>query len=371
MHRHLLVLMVFALANLAQAKVPGVSNSTLAVIVNDNDPQSVEVASYYQAVRQIPEENIVHLRFDPGKSALTEKQFGEIARQVRQQVPDSVQAYALTWTRPYKVACMSITSAFALGFDRSYCAKGCNTTRSVPYYNSEGGQPYRDFGIRPTMMLAGRNAAEVRALVDRGVAADSTRPGGRAYLVSTSDRNRNVRAALFPYIANTMKEVLAIRIVGADYIEDKPDVLFYFTGVKSVARLASNHFLPGAMADHLTSSGGVLFGGRQMSALKWLEAGATGSYGTVVEPCSFPGKFPNPAVAMLNYLDGDTLLEAYWKSVAMPGQGLFIGEPLASPYRGCRLRVTPTGSVEFENAVAASGASAPPSRCRTDTGSGP
>jgi hypothetical protein len=33
-----------------------------------------------------------------------------------------------------------------------------------------------------------------------------------------------------------------------------------------------------------------------------------------------------------HYLKGDTLLEAYWKSVAMPGQGLFIGEPLARPY---------------------------------------
>ena len=30
-----------------------------------------------------------------------------------------------------------------------------------------------------------------------------------------------------------------------------------------------------------------------MSSLKWLEAGATASYGTVVEPCSFPQKFPS------------------------------------------------------------------------------
>ena len=26
-------------------------------------------------------------------------------------------------------------------------------------------------------------------------------------------------------------------------------------------------------------------------------------------------------------------IEAYWKSVAWPGQGVFIGEPLARPYR--------------------------------------
>jgi len=69
-----------------------------------------------------------------------------------------------------------------------------------------------------------------------------------------------------------------------------------------------------------------------MSALRWLEAGATASYGTVVEPCNFPQKFPDPGVAMRHYLDGDTAVEAYWKSVVWPGQGLFIGEPLARPY---------------------------------------
>jgi len=32
------------------------------------------------------------------------------------------------------------------------------------------------------------------------------------------------------------------------------------------------------------------------------------------------------------YLKGDSLITAYWKSVKWPNEGLFIGEPLASPY---------------------------------------
>ena len=72
----------------------------------------------------------------------------------------------------------------------------------------------------------------------------------------------------------------------------------------------------------------------QMAALEWLRQGATASYGTVSEPCNHLGKFPSPAVFLDHYLRGDSILEAYWKSVAMPGQGLFIGEPLAAPYRG-------------------------------------
>ena len=33
------------------------------------------------------------------------------------------------------------------------------------------------------------------------------------------------------------------------------------------------------------------------------------------------------------YYRGATLIEAYWKSVQWPGQGLFIGEPLVQPFR--------------------------------------
>jgi hypothetical protein len=33
---------------------------------------------------------------------------------------------------------------------------------------------------------------------------------------------------------------------------------------------------------------------------------------------------------MHRYLGGETLIESYWKSVAMLGQGIFIGEPLAT-----------------------------------------
>jgi hypothetical protein len=111
------------------------------------------------------------------------------------------------------------------------------------------------------------------------------------------------------------------------------DVLFYFTGKDRVDGLDTLRFLPGAIADHVTSAGGQLTDSSQMSALRWLEAGATGSYGTVVEPCNLPQKFPHPAVVAAMYLRGETLIEAYWKSVAMPGQGVFVGEPLAAPFR--------------------------------------
>ena len=110
-----------------------------------------------------------------------------------------------------------------------------------------------------------------------------------------------------------------MQVVHADGIQNRNDVLFYFTGTAKVIGLETIRFLPGAIADHLTSAGGQLTDSGQMSSLRWLEAGATGSYGTVLEPCNLLEKFPSPGIVIMHYLHGDSLIEAYWKSVAMPG----------------------------------------------------
>lgn len=109
--------------------------------------------------------------------------------------------------------------------------------------------------------------------------------------------------------------------------------MIYQTGLPSLTKLDTLGFLPGALADHLTSSGGDLLGSHQMSSLRWLVAGATASYGTVSEPCNYWQKFPHPMVLLRHYLAGETAIEAYWKSLAWPMQGVVIGEPLAAPYR--------------------------------------
>ena len=182
------------------------------------------------------------------------------------------------------------------------------------------------------MMLAGENFAGVKALIDRGVASDFTNPKGNAYLLKTSDKSRSSRGQIFFKTASLFKGLWPVKYLEQDFIENKSNVMFYFTGLTHVPKIKSNTFLPGAVADHLTSTGGVLKGSNQMSILEWIKAGATGSYGAVIEPCNFIQKFPNPAVLMQYYLRGNTLIEAYWKSVAWPGQGVFVGEPLARPF---------------------------------------
>jgi len=312
----------------------GLGPEELAVLVNDADPVSVKVAEYYKSSRRIPKTNVIHLNFRPDRASMPRAEFQNIKNVVDAITPRRVQAYALTWTMPYRVECMSITTAFAAGFDEGFCSKTCGPTKLNPYYNSSSHRPYDDYRMRPTMMLAGRSYSEVKRLIDRGVASDHTFPRGAGYLVSTSDMARNVRAVNYPDIIQQYEgSSLDLRLVRADYIKDRSGVLFYFTGIKSVTALKTIRFVPGAIADHLTSAGGDLAGkSDQMSSLHWLERGATGSYGTVVEPCNHLGKFPHPGIVISRYLNGETLLEAYWKSVAWPGEGIFIGEPLAAPF---------------------------------------
>lgn len=305
----------------------------LAVVVNTQDPLSVEIGDYYAMRREISFQNFIRVSFVPGKATLSSEEFNRIKEQVDQQALPHIQAYAITWAAPYRVGCMSITTAFTFGFDRAYCADGCKPTRASPYFNSPSRLPYAQLRVRPTMAIAATSLEHAKALIDRGIAADGSRPSGAAYLLTTSDSPRNVRSALYQEAERLLGGRMSVRRLTQDALRDKDDVLFYFIGADRVEGLETLQFQPGAIADHLTSAGGMLTDSSQMSALRWLEAGATGSYGTVVEPCNLAPKFPHPAIVMARYLRGETLIEAYWKGVLMPGQGIFVGEPLAAPFR--------------------------------------
>lgn len=313
--------------------VSGLGPHQVAVIVNEDDPLSRQIAEYYVNRRLIPARNVIHVHFTPGGKVMRPAVFRELKTEVDRLTPAAVQAYALTWTSPYRVGCMSITTAFAAGFDEDFCVLGCKPTRASPYFDSDSARPFDDHGWRPAMMLAGNSLDAVKALIERGIAADGSRPEGSAYLLSTTDRNRNTRARFYAGIRMLQADRFNIQLVTGNTLQYREDVMFYFTGLAQVSGIDTNDYLPGAIADHLTSAGGQLTDSRQMSSLRWLEAGASGSYGTVVEPCAFVQKFPRPNIVIDRYLDGETLIEAYWKSVEWPGQGVFIGEPLAAPFR--------------------------------------
>ena len=318
----------------------GLRSTDLALVVNTADPLSVAIGAYYAQKRRIPTANIAQVSFDPRRDDLPISEFEELKASIDGRLNPRLQAYVLTWARPYRVGCKSITSAFAFG-PKAVCGSTgkCNTTTPNRYFNTVGKRPL-ELNMRLAMSLAALDLPHAKELIDRGEQSDGTAPHGTAYLITTTDMLRNVRLAEYPLAADrAAKDNLSVTrgLPGTT----APHAMFYFMGAATVPNVERTQFLPGAVADHLTSFGGMLTDSPQMSSLRWLEAGATGSYGAVVEPCNFIGKFPNVAILMDHYLGGETLIEAYWHSVEMPDEGIFIGEPLAAPFR--TVKTTPPG----------------------------
>jgi uncharacterized protein (TIGR03790 family) len=318
----------------------GLSAAELAVIVVEGDAQSEAIASYYQAARAVPAANIIRVKLNTSSAAISVSDFAAFKAEVDAKLPAGVQATLLTWTAPSRVVgtcAMSITSAMAFGYDSKYCG-GCSGTAPSSYFDSESKQAWVNHKIRPSMMLGAASLGAAKTLIDRGVRADASQPSGDGYLLRTSDVARSVRFGDYIGLPAAWAGRLKLNYIdnsaaaAADFIEAKSDILFYFTGLANVPKLASLSFRPGAVADHLTSFGGSLPGAGQMAVTGWLDAGATASYGTVEEPCNYTQKFPQASVLMDHYFRGETVIEAYWKSVQWPGQGLFVGEPLARPF---------------------------------------
>ena len=309
----------------------------LGLVINTADPYSVQVGEYYARARGLGPSQVMRVVL-PARQDLGAAEFRLLAAQIADHFGDDIQALVLAWNQPYAVGCQSITGALTLGLDASLCTHGCAATPKSRYFNSASARPWTDLRLRPSMLLAAGDVASARALIQRGVAADHSlgwrgAPPVQAMYVSTSDAARSVRARLFPPPGPLRGMGVDVEIERGDTPPAADRVLLYQTGAARLTGLSGLHFVPGALADHLTSFGGQLDGrSGQTSVLAWIGSGATASYGTVSEPCNHPQKFPHPQLLLLHYLQGSTAIEAYWKSVAWPSQGLFVGEPLAAPY---------------------------------------
>lgn len=306
----------------------------VAVIYNVNDAFSEEVARYYLQARQVPAANLIGVELPRhSKGALSVAEFESLKSQIDAKISDQ-QVLLLVWNTPFAVQCNSLTGALTLGLDLEQCKKTCDPGRDSPYFNSTSLRPWADHHIRLSMLLPITSVDAAKALIDRGVFSEFSLNEANGYFLKTKDAARSKpREPFFPPDGMTVKSKrLTLHTRNQDALEKEQSVMFYFTGQANVDYILTNTYLPGAIADHLTSAGGMLNSSYQMPATRWLDAGVTGSYGSVSEPCNYWQKFPNPQIVMGHYLVGETLIESYWKSVKWPMQGLFVGEPLAKPY---------------------------------------
>lgn len=315
----------------------------IGLVINTADPYSVAVGAHYIARRRLKRAQVLRIEL-PLKAVLSPEEFAVLEQRVAARFSGRTQALALAWSAPYAVACNSITGALTLGFDGALCQQPCGASKPSPYANSASTRPWTELGLRPSMLIAAQDVQAAKALIDRGVAADGTlglrgAPPVDAVFLTTAEAARNVRSRLYPPASDLTRAGVTLRVErAADFsaeIAGRAPLLLLQTGSARVDFLPQLKWVAGGLGDHLTSYGGKLSGmgnGGQTSALAWIESGATASHGTVSEPCNHLQKFPHPQWLLMHYLQGSSAIEAYWKSVQWPQQGLFIGEPLAAPF---------------------------------------
>jgi len=324
----------------------GGSGLNTVVVVNQTSSNSCELGNYYCQQRQVPPQNVLSINWSGGNTLWTSNDF-----QTNLVVPllNMLATQQLTNQIDYVVLSMDIPFQTSLG-------STLNSTTAALFYGPRLGNGSDPFGITNSYaaseavfrrappvgapgysflatMITGDSLTQAEQLVDHGVASDGTFPQQPVVLAKSSDPYRNIRYAYFDnaiFNVNILG-VSSILRTNSDLVTWPNGCLGYQTGLAQFS-VPQGMFVPGAVADSLTSYGGIIFGSNsQTNLLAFINGRATGSYGTVAEPANDTQKFPNPQVYFYQ-ARGFSLAESYYQSVNVPYLGLMVAEPLAAPF---------------------------------------
>jgi uncharacterized protein (TIGR03790 family) len=332
----------------------------LLVLANRQSPRSLELARSYMALRHVPAINLVELDLPPD---LLEMPPDEFTRRVlspaltaakQRKLAGHILAWAYSLDFPIRIATDPPLSLQGFTFLRGHLPDRDairNGSYASPFFAGPDNPRFQGFPSQaldvqsawmnadmplPSMMLGfagphGNTTAEITAALERGRQADGTRPNGTIYFVTNTDIRSTCRQWEFePAVAELRAAGISACITNA-LPSLQTNVLGILCGMADVAITSPVGFLPGAMADHLTSFGAAFDTPAQTKISAWLRAGATATAGTVTEPLSNWTKFPH-ARYFAHLAAGCSTLEAFFQSLRCPLQTLLLGDPLASPW---------------------------------------
>ena len=337
----------------------GESGLNVIVVVNQNSSNSLQLGNDYCERRGVPPQNLFRMTGWTGgpvnwqQSDFTNFLLNPLLAMISSRaLTHQADIILLSMDIPYRVfgdgnlsdSENSTTSALFYGFKTNTappsglpdtCSLPTDSTNSYAYSELPFALAQPQTAVTNAflaMMLTDTNLAQAEATLAGGLAGDSTFPPETVYLEKTSDAARNVRFVLFD---NAVQEC---RARGDDAVTRTNSDFTGFVNALGLDTglylfpLSASAFVPGAVADNLTSFGGFIFeSAGQTTLLAFLEAGACASYGTIVEPCNYTYKFPDPMVYFYQNR-GFCLAEAYYQSLPNPYQGLMVGEPLSAPF---------------------------------------
>ncbi|MEO0528969.1 MAG: TIGR03790 family protein [Planctomycetota bacterium] len=240
--------------------------------------------------------------------------------------------------------------ASAPGQSRATNAARCRQLGAVPSRAFRGRYGWQQDGKRTTKARQGRRyllstmlgvttgrgntVAEVIASLERAVEAEASPPDGTFYYLRNNDVRSQTRHGCFDSALTQLEKAGArARVTAGVLPTGAADVAGLMMGSANLPLAKAGMTIqPGAICEHLTSTGGVLFeNGYQTPISELIRFGATGTSGTVAEPYAIQAKFPMPTLH-LHYRRGCSLAESFYQSVASPYQLLILGDPLCQPW---------------------------------------
>lgn len=341
----------------------GGSGLNVVVVVNQSSTNSIQLGNYYCEQRGVPPQNLLRINWAGDSVNWTRADLDNILRAplsamlTSRGLSNQIDYVVLSMDIPYRVnettgspatsGQNSTTAALFYGFKADGCSANCPA--DIPSCNLPGGSANSYaaseaiFRQTPptsatsnswlTILLTATNLAKAKALVDLGLASDSTFPTQTVFLAKSFDVVRSLRhlQADNAIINASLRSNYRVVLTNTSSPAGLGPMLGFQNGVQifSVPPLAAS---PGAMMDNLTSYGGFLFENPgHTTAMDFIHNGATASYGTIAEPCAYAEKFPAPQ----NYFyqaRGFSIAECYYQSLENPYQGILVGEPLAAPF---------------------------------------
>jgi uncharacterized protein (TIGR03790 family) len=368
----------------------GGGGESMLLVVNPNDPNALQIANAYAALRSIPARNIEFIvppaDYQSGGCPNPISQ-AEVASDYLNPIASYIQNQGLTNQIDYigtigEATCYSITplpntpatNANSLNYALDLLTpltNGSGLTLQNATYNIDSGPTSALYDSTPGSIAVGSNSAvvhsasysvnylgtnittqyymsgtigytgfggntvaQVIASLQRAVAADGTHPAGTIYFEDNGDIRSTTRQGEWPatiaqLAARGISAVEEDNTPGAAPL-DRINVRGAATGLAAVTLTNGSTYLPGSWADNLTSYGCDFCDTSQTKATAFIAAGASGTTGAVAEPYALSDRFTNSSIYTF-IADGSTLGEAFAKSVAAPDVQMPLGDMLAQP----------------------------------------
>ena len=336
----------------------------VALLVSRQSEASLEVASHYARLRQIPPANIILV--DVPEAALGEAAeigWEDFQRAIREPVDAEIRRrgigdHILAWVYAPGFP-VRVTSAPALSLQGATFLRGqppdAAAVRSGQFHSPLYAGPDRPQGpfaeshsleffaasLRdrmplPSMLLGvagarGQSAAQIVDQLKIARSADATAPRAPVWFATNGDIRATARGWEFPDAAKELEQLGVPARLSPAPPERERELGGLMLGQRTVEPLRYGPLAAGAVADHLTSFAGAFHFGDQSKLTAWLAHGAAAAAGTVVEPTAAWTKFPH-ARLFAHIARGCTLLEGYAQAVRSPMELLVVGDPLCAPH---------------------------------------